>query len=120
MSLTLSPMLHSFFPGLPCLSAFRGYKHRVMFQTISFLAFGIVSVMRWRYLVKGGWHPRPHSPLTLFVVVTRFVLAAVARTICEGFRCVEYDAGDDDKVHYLLVDLSVDCDSQAYKVNKWS
>ena len=33
-----------------------------------------------------------------------------------GFRCGAFDAGEEGTLRYLLVDLSVDCDSASYKV----
>ena len=57
----------------------------------------------------------PVTSLTLFVVGVKIALAAVVRTIFEGFRCAVYDVGVEGKARYLLVDHSVDCSSETYQ-----
>ena len=88
------------------MSVFRGYYNNVIFQTVAVILFGIGCVIAWKKRQRDA-HPKAHGPLTLFVVGARFALAAVSRTICSGFRCGYFDAGDRGVESFLLADLAV-------------
>ena len=104
----------SFMPGLPCLSMFKGYFNNVLAQTAGYAVFGIGCLACWWSRKKKG-HRRIHAPLTWFVLATKFSLAALSRTICSGFRCEIFDAGQEGVETFLLADLAIDCTSNAYK-----
>ena len=104
----------SFMPGLPCLSMFKGYFNNVLAQTAGYTMFGIGCIACWWRRKKKG-HRKIHAPLTWFVLATKFILAALSRTICSGFRCEIFDAGQEGVETFLLADLAIDCTSNAYK-----
>lgn len=74
--------------------------------------FGTLGVELLRKL-----RPRDHryvfeQQLTCTFVV--LILPSVARTICQSFRCVEYDGSDGMTHKYLLADMQIDCSSNTY------
>ena len=146
--------MFAFLPGVPCVSAFRGYFNNVVFQTAFLGLFAIFCVLSWWNKVRNKvcmpppcplspcplsrvnmrvhvyvqfklykrclfstyycvlntpQIPRPHGSLTLFVVGARFALAAISRTICEGFRCAEYKTGDGGKVVCVVCVVRIVC-----------
>jgi len=106
--------LFSFLPGLPCINIFKGYFRNVVAQTTSLAVGGILSYLSYFHRLKNG-HPKPHGILRLYVVVMRFAISAVSRTITEGFRCGIYDAGQGKKEMFLEVDFRIDCNSKSYE-----
>ena len=56
---------------------------------------------------------KPHV-LSLFMHFLTFVLPVISRRICQSFRCVTYDAGDEGELSYLMADSSMDCTSPQY------
>ena len=84
--------------------------------------FGLFCLWQWR-LALGKAHTanKAYVWLSIFIQGTRLALAAVARTICEGFRCQEFRYGQGGvgqeyvRRRFLMVDLSIDCDGDTYK-----
>ena len=108
-------------PGLGCI-ALKGYYSNMLAQIGVLALFGLFCLVQWRLaLGKAYTAKKAYVWLSVFVQGTRLALAAIARTICEGFRCQEFRYGQGgvgqeyQRRRFLMVDLSIDCDGEEYK-----
>lgn len=87
------------------------YVFKLIFNTA---AFGLIEA----YLVMVYFHrlhrgvPDAWHALKLGVTIAFFFLPVASQSIFQGYRCQQYDDGD---YEYLLVDHSINCQSELYR-----
>ena len=79
-----------------------------------FLLVG-AELFSWAYqLVKKVDEGRSPHILSTWLALLFLVLPVISRVVCQSFRCVPYDGGDDGEHRFLSVDSSLDCASDRY------
>jgi len=58
---------------------------------------------------------KAHPIFSNFMMLLFLVLPVIAKRVCQSFRCVDFDGGDNEEHVYLAIDMSIDCLSVRYK-----
>lgn len=98
----------SWMPGLGC--AFEGFEYDLYMHTGSLVLVLLAGVVVWKRKSRLG-DPNAWRILKTMIWACKLVLPAVSQTIFKTFRCQGYD---NEQYNYLLVDQSIDCDSESY------
>ena len=73
------------------------------------LSIGIIVLLR-KFKPTESQYAGPAKGLVALIIL---VLPSISRTICQSFRCEEFDGGSEE---YLMADLSIDCLSSTYRL----